>query len=212
MSLFDLIFLISMVTVLVAAVRAVYLAIRGRLGPARKTVTRLLLFAAVYLLVLVGFSLAEPEIRIPVGGPQCFDEWCITVEQASRQKAIGPTRANGVFYVTTLQVSSRAQGRPQRENDVRVYLSDDHGHQFDVSPLGQQALVRAGLAGMPLTSFVPPGGSFESRLAFDVPADSRPLALVKTSWSWFPFRLIIGGPQSWLHRPTIVPLSPATSR
>jgi hypothetical protein len=206
MTLFDLLFLILIVSVIGAALRVVYLSIRRRFRPARKTLIRLLLFVAAYMLVLVGFSLAEPQRRIAMGVPQCFDDWCITVEKASRQTAIRGARPHGNVCVVTLRVSSRASGRPQRETDVRVYLLDDQGRRFDVSAAGQRQLEQQGQAGMPITSFVAPGGSFESRLAFDVPADAQQLSLVKTSWAWFPFRLIIGGPESWLHRPTVVPL------
>jgi hypothetical protein len=206
MTLFDLLFLILMVSVIAAVVRVVYLSIRRRFRPARNTLLRLLLFLAAYMLVLVGFSLAEPQRQIAMGVPQCFDDWCITVEKASRQAAIGATRAHGNFCVVTVRVSSRAKGRPQRETDVRVYLTDAQRRRFDVSPAGQRQLEQQGQAGLPITSSATADSSFESRLAFDVPADARQLSLVKTSWAWFPFRLIIGDPQSWLHRPTVVPL------
>ena len=89
---------------------------------------------------------------------------------------------------------------------VYIATSDDLGRRFAISPSGQSALTQAGLAGEPVTSFAAPGGSFQSRLAFDVPADARHLGLVKGSHGWFPLRLIIGDPQSWLHRPTVTPL------
>jgi hypothetical protein len=206
MSIFDLLFLVSMFGVAIVAVRVIYLLIRTRWRAAGRAASWLLMFIAAYMLVLAGFSVAEPQQQVPIRTPRCFDDWCITVEEASRQDAIGTTRATATFCVATVRVSSRAKGRPQRETDVRVYLLDDRGHRFDVSPAGQRALEQQGLAGLPLTSFVDAGGSFESRLAFEVPRDVRQLSLVKTSWSWFPFRLIIGDPQSWLHRPTVVPL------
>jgi hypothetical protein len=206
MSIFDLLFLASMLGVAAVLVRVLYLLIRTRWRAAGRAAACLLMFVAAYMLVLVGFSIAEPRQEVAIGTPQCFDDWCITVEAASRQDAIGTTRATGTFCVATLRVSSRAKGRPQRETDVRVYVFDDRGRRFDVSPAGQRALERQGLAGLPLTSYAAAGGSFESRLAFDVPRDVRQLSLVKTSWGWFPLRLIIGGPQSWLHRPTVVPL------
>jgi len=206
MSIFDLLFLVSMLGVAVAAVRVIYLLIRTRWRAAGRAASWLLMFIAAYMLVLAGFSIAEPRQEVAIGTPQCFDDWCITVEKASRQDDIGTTRATGTFCVATVRVSSRAKRRPQRETDVRVYLLDDRGRRFDVSSAGQRALEQQGLAGLPLTSFVDAGGAFEIRLAFDVPRDVRQLNLVKTSWSWFPFRLIIGDPQSWLHRPTVVPL------
>ena len=206
MSLFDLLFLVLMATVIITVGRVLYLSIRGRFRPAGKALIRLLLFVVLYILVLVGFSMAQPQTQVPIGVPQCFDDWCITVQQAARQDAIGTTRAGGTFWIVTVSVSSRAKGRPQRETDVRVYLTDDGGRRFDVSAAGHRALEGQGLAGLPLTTFVAPSSSFESRLVFDVPKDARHLNLVKTSWSWVPFRLIIADPQSWLHRPTVVPL------
>jgi len=206
LSLFDLLFLVSFAGVILAAGRIVYLSIRRRFHAAGKTLLRLLIFVSAYMLVLVGFSLVEPRKEVPVGVPRCFDDWCITVEQAAPLAAIGTTQADGTFYVVTLRVSSRARGRTQREPDVDVYLIDDLGHRFDISPAGQQALARAGLAGEPVTSFVDPGKSFESRMAFDVPRDARHLGLVKASHGWFPVRLIIGDAGSWLHRSTVVPI------
>jgi hypothetical protein len=206
MSLFDLFFLASFAAVIIAVGRIVYLFLGRRFRAAGKTLLGLLIFVSAYMLVLVGFSLVEPRKEVPIGVPRCFDDWCITVEQAAPLDTIGTTRANGTFYVMTLRVSSRAKGRTQREPDVDVYLIDNVGHRFDISPAGQQALAQAGLAGEPLTSFVDPGKSFESRLAFDVPRDTRHLGLVKASHGWFPVRLIIGDAGSWLHRPTVVPI------
>ncbi|HEX9458286.1 MAG TPA: hypothetical protein VGA84_04030 [Thermoanaerobaculia bacterium] len=206
MSLFDLLFLVCFAAAVVTIGRIAYLALRGRLRAARTTLIRLLACIAAYMLVLIGFSLAEPRKEIPIGEPRCFDDWCITVEQAARQKAIGATNAAGTFCVITLRVSSRAKRSPQRETDIDIYLIDDLGRRIGISPSGQAALTQAGLAGEPLTSFAAPGASFQSRLAFDVPPDARYLGLVKASHGWFPGSLIIGDPGSWLHRPTVTPL------
>ncbi len=206
MSLFDLLFLVCFAAAVITIGRIASLAFRGRFRAARMALIRLLACIAVYMLVLIGVSLAEPRKEIPIGEARCFDDWCITVEQAVRQTAIGTTNAAGTFYVITLRVSSRAKGRLQRETDIDIYLIDDRGRRIGISPSGQQALAQSGLAGEPLMSFVGPGASFQSRLAFDVPPDAHHLGLVKASHGWFPVRLIIGDPQSWLHRPTVTPL------
>ncbi len=206
MSLFDLIFLVSFVAAVITSGRIAWLALRGRFRSAGTALIRLLACMAAYMLVLIGFSLAEPRKEIPIGEARCFDDWCITVEQAARQTAIGTAKAAGTFYVVTLRVSSRAKGRPQRETDIDIYLIDAAGRRIAISPSGQQALAQAGLAGEPVTSFVAPGASFQSRLAFDVPTDARHLGLVKASHGWFPVRFIIGDPGSWLHRPAVTPL------
>lgn len=206
MSLFDLLFLVCFVAAVITIGRIGYLALRGRFRAARTALIRLLACIAAYMLVLLGFSLAEPRTEIPIGEARCFDDWCITVEQAARQSAIGRAKASGTFYVITLRVSSRAKGRPQRETGVDIYLIDALGRRIEISPSGQAALAQAGLAGEPLTSFAAPGASFQSRLAFDVPPDARHLGLVKASHGWFPVRFIIRDPGSWLHRPTVTPL------
>jgi hypothetical protein len=206
MSLFDLLFLACFGAAIITVGSILYLCFRGSFRAAGKTLLGLMMFAAAYVLVLVGFSLAEPRREVSVGVPQCFDDWCITVEQAAPLDTIGATRANGTFYVVTLRVSSRAKRVTQRENDIDVYLLDDLKRRFEPSPSGQQALTQAGLAGEPLTSTVAPGESFESRLAFDVPRDAHHLGLVKASHGWFPVRLIIGEAGSWLHQPTVVPI------
>jgi hypothetical protein len=205
-SLFDLLFLFCFAAAVITAVRIGYLAIRRRFRAGGRVFVRLTVCVAVYMLVLLGFSLFEPLREVPIGTPRCFDDWCITVEQATRQATIGTTRAAGTFCVLTLRVSSRAKRITQREPDVYLYLTDESERRIEISPAGQQALAKAGLAGESVSSFVAPGESFESRVAFDVPDNARHLAFVKASHAWFPVRLIIGEPGSWLHRPTIVPL------
>ncbi len=205
MNLFDLLFIVSVLATVGALVRVGYLLIRKRTAAAKKTATRLATFVAMYAVTLVVVSLASPGKLLAIGDTRCLDEWCITVTGASRQPSIGVVHANGIFYVVTVRVSSRSRGRRQREIDVCTYLTDSVGRRFDVSPTGQQALQRAGLAGEPVTSFVDPGGNFDSRLAFDVPQDATGVGFLKKGCGWLP-NPIIGDPGSFLHRPTIVRL------
>jgi len=169
-------------------------------------VRRLAYFIAIYLFVLLAVSIGSQQKTAEPGEPRCFDEWCITVIGASRQTAIDSVKASGEFRVVTVNISSRSRGRRQREEDVYTYPTDSKGKRFEISSAGQQELMRTGLAGEPVTSYLEPGGSFESRLAFDVPEGVTDLGFVKTSHSWFPLRLIIGDPSSFLHRPVIVRL------
>ena len=205
MNLFDLLFIISFLTTVGAVVRVGVLLIRKRTAAARKTVTRLAIFVTTYTIVLMAVSLLSPGKVLAIGDVRCFDEWCITVTSASRQPSIGDVRASGVFYVVAVRVSSRSRGRRQRERDVCTYLIDSRRRRFDVSAIGQSALQRAGVAGEPVTSFVDPGGRFESRLASDVPLDATDVGFVKTGCGRLP-NPIIGDPGSFLHQPTIVRL------
>jgi hypothetical protein len=62
------------------------------------------------------------------------------------------------------------------------------------------------LEGKAITEFLDPGGSFQSRIAFDVPKAVHGLAFVKERRSRFPGAIIIGDPTSLLHRPTVIPI------
>jgi hypothetical protein len=205
MSPFDLLAIVSVLATVGAFVRIGYLLIRKRTAAAKKTATRLATFVATYAVTLIAVSLVSPGKELAIGDTRCFDEWCITVTTASLKPSIGDVRATGIFHVVTVRISSRSRGRRQREIDVCTYLTDSRGRRFDVSPMGQNALQRAGLAGEPVTSFVDPGGSFDSRLAFDVPQDATDVGFLKKSCGWLP-NPIIGDPGSFLHRPTTVRL------
>lgn len=206
MNAFDLLAIVSFLLTLGALVRIGYFLIRKRTAAARKTAVRIATFLAIYAVVFVVVSLVSPGKVPTVGEVRCFDEWCITVKSASRQPTIGEARATGIFFVVTVQVSSRSRGRRQRENNVCTHLIDSSGRRFDVSSAGQNALQQAGLAGEPLTEFVDPGKSFESRLVYDVPQDASDVGFVKTSCGLLP-NPIIGDPDSFLHRPTVVRLT-----
>ena len=205
MSPLDLLAIGSVLATVVALVRIGYFLIRKRTAAGRKTATRLATFVAIYAITLIVVSLVSPKKVLEMGTVRCFDEWCIRVTSASRQPSIGDVRATGIFYVVSVRISSRSRGRRQRESDVCPYLTDTRGRRFDISPLGQTALQLTGLAGEPLTSFVDPGGSFDSRLAYDVPPDAADVGFVKTGCGRLP-NPIIGDSGSFLHRPTIVRL------
>jgi hypothetical protein len=151
MTPFDLLFIVSFLATVVAVVRASYLVFRNRVTAAKRTATRLAMFIATYAVTLVAVSLVSPQKKLRVGEPRCFDEWCIAVTSTSQHASIGNVSANSIFYVVTVRVSSHSRGRRQREVDVYTYLTDSLGRRFDVSPDGQGALERAGLAGAPVT-------------------------------------------------------------
>jgi len=205
MSLGDLVFILSFLGMVVAVSRIVWRLARGRLTDAKRSAARLAGFLALYFAVLLAVSMTTPGKRVPVGESQCFDEWCIAVVGVEKPASIGGVRPNGVFWIVNARVSNRGRGRGQRETGAFAYLLDRDGHRFDPSPEGQAALARQGTGGSRLTAFVDPGGSFSSRIVFDVPPSARDLAFVKST-GWFPVAFIIGDPGSLLHRRTVVDL------
>jgi hypothetical protein len=187
--LFIAVFLASVVTLLSAAV----LAIRGRGADALVRLRTWCICVGAYLAVVVLSSVFWPRTVLEVGEQRCFDDWCIAVENASRQEAQG-----GVSYLVTLRLSSTALRVTQRENNVVVYLADQSGRRYDPAPDPSAVAMNVQLA---------PQESVAAIRSFAVPADARELGLVIDHEGGFPIGWFIAGYETWFHKPTIVRLS-----
>jgi hypothetical protein len=190
-TIFDLLFLLAALSLLIALVTAAVLAIRGKLDRARAIGRRIGIATATYFAAIVVVSIASPRQVTPIGVPQCFDDWCITALRVEHQRA-------GVddSLRVALQLSSRARGISQGERDVRVYLIDDRGRRYLPAP-------EAGAT--PLSTQIPPEGSVAASRLFLLPADARhPMLIV--AHDAFPHCCIIADRESLLHRQAVVPL------
>jgi hypothetical protein len=210
MTLFDLVFIVAFVITLAGLVRSLYLAIRRRRDEATRALRRVVFFVGAYLGVVVLVSLLSPRHVVAVLEPQCFDDWCLTVDGIERVKTLGSgsgaTTANGVFYVVGLRVSSRARRVTQRENGVGVYLLDDRGRRYDVSPLGQRAYVSAHGTMPSLSDPVGPGAAFTTTRIFDCPEDATEIGLA-LSHGFGPGAFVIADSGSFFHKRTTVRLA-----
>jgi hypothetical protein len=192
MSLFDLLFivlfLISVVTLLTAAIAA----IRGRRAAAILRVWAICL--AIYLTVVAVVALSTPQRVYAVGEDRCFDDWCIAVEAADRSPA-----PQGILYTVTLRVSSRARRVTQREKGASVYLTDDRGRRFDAVP---------DPSATPLDVPLEPGQAARAKRTLLVPADAHEvgLAFFHEGSSCFPGCFIVGEDSNPLHKHAVVRL------
>ena len=188
MTIFDLtfigVFFATVITLVVAAVAAI-----RRRRRARGLLRGLGVFLAVYLGVVVAVSLLSPRRIVRLGEAQCSDDWCLTVDHVDRTPA-GPE----ILYTVTIRLFSRARGRAQRENGVRVYVLDDRGRRH-----GAQEDPRA----VPFNVLLQPGDSVIAVRRFLVPADARNPGLV-VARGRFPGLFIIGDEQSLFHKPSVV--------
>jgi hypothetical protein len=206
MGIFDLFLILSVFLVLLGGLGMLVALIARRWCKAGWLGLGLAVYIGGYAALLVGAALLSPQKVLPMHQARCFDDWCASVEQVKLQPSIGDMQAQGVFYVVTVQVSSRAKRVSQRELDAAIYLLDERGKRYDPSPRAQQALEAAGQAGMPLDSRVEAGGSFTYTTVFDLPQGITPPGLV-ISHGEFPGIIVIGDDQSLLHQPTIMRLS-----
>lgn len=192
MSLFDLLFIAVFLATLGTLLRVAYLAIRGRGSSALVLLRRWGICAAGYLGVVVLSSVFWPRTVLQVGDQRCFDDWCIAVEDSSRQPM-----PSGVSYTVTLRLSSHARRVSQRENDVVIYLTDHRGRRYDPTSDG---------SGIPLNTQLEPRESVTATRSFELPADAREPGLIIAHEGGLPIGWLIIGYETWFHKPTLVRL------
>ncbi len=153
---------------------------------------------AVYLLLLLLVSWRQPERRMAPGEEQCFDDLCFAVKGADEMEGFRVRGQEGARLLRVkVLVTNRGKGRPQGEGLIRAYLVDAQGRRWDE--------VR-GLGGVRLTARVAAGDSVLSEPVFRVARDATGVGLVLTHGRWQPGVLVIGDPDSWGHRPTVMML------
>lgn len=188
--LFVILFLVSLGTLIVAAVSA----IRGRRRRALVLLRRLGVVLAFYFAALILVSALSPQRFSTIGVDQCSDDWCIAVQSVRRD-----TANTGIRYDVTFRLASRARRVAQRERFVAVYLLDERGRRY--APATDATEV-------PFDTLLQPEETVATIRRFLVPADAKLAGLVVTrgGGGWFPGCCIIGDQGSLLHRRTIVKL------
>ncbi|MGH9775701.1 MAG: hypothetical protein ACRD50_12215 [Candidatus Acidiferrales bacterium] len=192
MSLFDLLFILSFLASVATLITAAVCAICKRGPRALRILRAYAICLGIYLGIVAIASLFVPRRVLRVGEPECFDDWCISVESFS-----STPRQNGVSNVVRFQLSSRAGRVTQREKNVVVYLTDNHGRRFDPA-LDSSAV--------PFDAQLQPQQSIATTRVFEVPADTSGLGLVIAHEGGFPIGWFIIGDEAWFRKPAIVPL------
>jgi hypothetical protein len=192
MTLFDLLFIVAFLATAATLLRAAFLAVAGRRASALVLLRNLGICAAGYLGIVILASVFLPRTVTQIGDPRCFDDWCITVENAARQPVGGR-----VAYLVTLRLSSTARRVSQREKSVAVYLTDDAGRRYNPTPQKSD---------VPFDIQLGPQESVTATRTFEVPADAPKLGLVITHEGGFPIAWFIIGYETWFRKPALVRL------
>jgi hypothetical protein len=194
MTLFDLLFLLSVLFIPVMAVRIAISAIRGRWRAASRSSRLLGLFLALYAASLMLVSLARPRRFYAAAERRCFDDWCataLTVNTApsTANAPCGPD-AGKRDWAAVIEVSSVARGIRQRAPDAHAELEDKEGRRYPPCAATGR--------GKSLTDALSPGEAFQVSLSFRLPPSAVPAGLVLHHGD-FPGVVIIGADQSFLH-------------
>jgi hypothetical protein len=188
MGLFDLVFIVAFLGVVVATIRFLAALGRRRWDTARRIASRTLGFVACYLVLVLLTSLFTPRRWIAIGQDQRFDDWTITVRR------VEPNQSG--FHVTAA-VSNRGRGRAQRAPDAQLRLVMKDGRT--ISPLG------SGDEG--LRVMLAAGQSIDVPLEYAVPPGEEPWGLDVVHGGW-PGLFIIGDRGSLMAKRPLVALGP----
>jgi len=118
---------------------------------------------------------------------------------------LDPLRAQGRWHVVRLRtwfdkatISARRGDSPLWPSPRLIYVVDAQGRRFEPSSAASRALEASGRASTPITQPLRPGESYETLLAFDLPADARDPKLYVGTNDPVVF-LLIGHEQSPFH-------------
>jgi len=193
MLLTDVVFILLFLTAVGTLLTAGVVAAMGKFERSRRMVRRVLVGAAVYMLVVVVVSLILPRRILSLDEHQCFDDWCVAV--AGSERTATPA---GLQYRVDLKLSSRARRVAQRENHLALYLSDGSGRRFD--PVSQESDV-------PFNVLLQPGESVVLTRHFLLPSDDSGVSAVVTHEGGFPIGWFIIGYDTWFRKPPLIRLA-----
>lgn len=192
MTLWDLLFLASVLFVLTLLGRILILTILRRWRKLSRTAAILVLFLACHAAALIAASLLTPRRILAAGERRCFDDWCVAA--LTLEPAPAPScGTESPVWLATFEVSSVARRITQRARDATAELEDTRGQRY--SPC-------AAPAGHLLTDRLGPGESFRVEMPYHLPAGAEPAGLVVHHGA-FPGLIIIKDDQSWLHPPAL---------
>ena len=189
------------------------LATRRRLF-ARRFLQGGIAIAGVYLATLLVFSFASREHILERDDEKYFCEidchLAYSLVDVVKMAELGPPparqHARGSFYVATVKtrfdektISPHRGKGPLTPNPRAVWVIDDAGRRYGISPEGQRALELAGAKSTPFTQPLRPGESYTTTMVFDLPSDVvNPRLLITESDSVT--RLLIGHENSFFHK------------
>jgi hypothetical protein len=192
MSVFDLIFIGTVLGTIVAGILVLVDIVRGRLAQAARIVAACSIGAAVYLATGLTVSYFKPQHIVSIGEPWCFDDWCLQVKNVNRLPSA--TRA----YKVDFRMFSRAGRVSQRASGAWVYLIDGNGRRYepDSDP-----------GSVPLDVLLRPRESVEASRVFQVAGDAANLGLITGHggpYCGIMSTLIIGEATCLYNKPTMV--------
>ncbi|HKS26703.1 MAG TPA: hypothetical protein VJS44_02735 [Pyrinomonadaceae bacterium] len=194
---------------------------KRRLGRMKALLLSACGLAAVYLCLMLVFSLMSRERVLERGEEKYFCEidchLAYSVVDVLRTKTVGEAAnlatARGVFYVVTVRtrfdeqtVSSGRGDAPLTPNSRVLTVEDAEGASYAPSPEGMRALELSRQGGTNISSPLRPGEAYTSTFIFDLPEGVRSPALLMKEGE-IVTRFLIGHENSPLHKKVLFSLN-----
>lgn len=214
--------LLALIAVVVGVGGIVYALKTGHAGLTEKIVIAILILGGVYFSVLFAVSITSREKALEQHQVKKFCGFyldChlgVSVENVNLTKTLGnppeQQRAEGVYYVITVKVSSDAKGATLDFVNPQATVVDDQGRKYSRSLDGERALEKAQGKAIPFGQAVgPQGDSYTKELVFDLPENVHNPSLIVTDGLWIERLLelfLIGDEDSLFHKKTKLRLEP----
>lgn len=178
---------------------------------------RLLLgWIGLYTVALLVTSFASQPRFLGLSQDRCFDEMCYSVKAVTVTHTLGaapdPLKAQGDYYVVTIQLRSDSRGTAQKPSQPALFVVDAQGkHYTQIVNAGNELAVPIG---QPVTAAqlwdrkIQPGETVIRTVAFDLPSGIRQPGLVVTEGIGPLSAVIIGDEGSFSHASTEFLLNP----
>jgi hypothetical protein len=151
---------------------------------------------AIYMAVLVGVSLTQPQRVVALGQDQCFEDMCFAVTGV--QELPGYLIQDGSRLLrVSVRISNHSKEKRQSDKRIQAYLIDKQGRQWAES---------TGVSGVRLTTKVAAGDAAMSQPVFKVAGDATGLGLIFTHGQHQPGVFVLGDSDSLFHKKTVVRL------
>ncbi len=150
----------------------------------------------LYLVTLLGISVAAAPRSIKPAQEQCFHSLCFAVLDVKSMPGYLAGPGEHLLRLS-IRMTNHSRKDPKGDSHLTAYLVDSRNRHWDEIP---------GLEGIRLSTTVPADKSLISTPVFKVASDAKDLRLVFTHGRRLPYLLLLGDRDSLLHPPTFVPL------
>jgi hypothetical protein len=207
-SLFDFILIALVAGSVLLTCAGLVLLIPGNSRTANRMFIAVGLAWILYFAVGTAVAYNAPPQTVPIGANHCYNGMCYAVVNVQRTPTIGNSsmlvRANGVYYVVTMRVTNVAR-IAQKGDEVQPQLTDAAGNKYEASHIGAKALALFENNTDASAATLQPGQSMITRIAFDVPPQTKRAGLALThADSLTPSAFLLDNPRHFLHKPAVV--------